>query len=221
MKSSCTQAPSMCRSSNRRRAPINMNYKLNVTDQQKEKEKSVLGTALRRLLPLMKGEKKGVAIALAATLVSSAASLIAPVVIAHAVDTYIAGKDFSGVVSFALVLLVVYAVGSAANYVQLRSMGGTGRRILFNLRNSIFDKLSSLPVAFFNANKAGDVISRINNDTEKLNQFFAQALMQFLSNFILIAGAGIAVLALNWKLGLAALAPAAVVWGLTQLLSPW
>ena len=198
-----------------------MNYKLNVTDQQKEKEKSVLGTALRRLLPLMKGEKKGVAIALAATLVSSAASLIAPVVIAHAVDTYIAGKDFSGVVSFALVLLVVYAVGSAANYVQIRTMGGTGRRILFNLRNSIFEKLSSLPVAFFNANKAGDVISRINNDTEKLNQFFAQALMQFLSNFILIAGAGIAVLALNWKLGLAALVPAAVVLGATQLLSPW
>ena len=76
-------------------------------------------------------------------------------------------------------------------------------------------------MAFFNANKAGDVISRINNDTEKLNQFFAQALMQFLSNFVLIAGAGATMLFLNWKLGAAALVPAAFALALTQLLSPW
>lgn len=198
-----------------------MNYKLNVTDQQKEKEKGVIGTALKRLVPLMKDETRGVALALVATLASAGASLIAPVIIAHVVDTYIAGHDFGGVVRFSLMLLAVYAVGSAANYVQIRTMGGVGRRVLFNLRNSIFKKLSELPVAFFNANKAGDVISRINNDTEKLNQFFAQALMQFLSNFILIAGAGISVLALNWKLGLAALVPAAAVLGITQVLSPW
>lgn len=198
-----------------------MNYKLNVTDQQKEKEKGVIGTALKRLVPLMRDETRGVALALVATLASAGASLIAPVIIAHVVDTYIAGHDFGGVVRFSLMLFAVYAVGSVANYVQIRTMGGVGRRVLFNLRNSIFKKLSELPVAFFNANKAGDVISRINNDTEKLNQFFAQALMQFLSNFILIAGAGISVLALNWKLGLAALVPAAAVLGITQVLSPW
>jgi ATP-binding cassette subfamily B protein len=198
-----------------------MNYKLIVTDTKKEQEKGVLGTALKRLVPLMSGEKKGVAIAFLATLVSAGASLLSPIIIAHVVDTYIAGHDMGGVVRFSLMLLGIYAVGSAASYVQIRTMGGTGRRILFNLRNSIFKKLSDLPVAFFNANKAGDVISRINNDTEKLNQFFAQALMQFLSNFILIAGAAVSVLLLNPKLGASALVPAAVVLGLTRLLSPW
>ena len=70
-------------------------------------------------------------------------------------------------------------------------MGGVGRRLLFNLRNKIFNKLQELPVAFFNQNKAGDLISRINNDTDKLNQFFSQALMQFISNIMLIVGTGI------------------------------
>jgi ATP-binding cassette subfamily B protein len=198
-----------------------MNYKLNVTDTKKEQEKSVLGTALKRLVPLMSGEKKGISIAFLATLVSAGASLLSPVIIAHVVDTYIAGHDMGGVVRSSLMLLGIYFVGSAASYVQIRTMGGTGRRILFNLRNSIFKKLSDLPVAFFNANKAGDVISRINNDTEKLNQFFAQALMQFLSNFILITGAAVSVLLLNTKLGASALVPAAAVLGLTRLLSPW
>ena len=81
-------------------------------------------------------------------------------------------------------------------------MGGVGRRVLFNLRNTLFTKLQELPVAFFNANKAGDLTSRINNDTDKLNQFFSQALVQFVGNLFLMLGAGIFLLYLNTKLGL-------------------
>ena len=53
-----------------------------------------------------------------------------------------------------------------------------GRCVLFKLRNALFTKLQELPLDFFNQNKAGDLISRINNDTDKLNQFFSQALVQ-------------------------------------------
>jgi ATP-binding cassette subfamily B protein len=100
-------------------------------------------------------------------------------------------------------------------------MGGVGRRLLFTLRNTIFTKIESLPVAFFNQNKAGDLVSRINNDTDKLNQFFAQALMQFISNMLLIVGTGILLLVMNPRLGLAALIPALLALITTQLLSGW
>ena len=63
--------------------------------------------------------------------------------------------------------------------------------MLFNLRNALFTKLQELPLDFFNQNKAGDLISRINNDTDKLNQFFSQALMQLAGNLFLMAGAAI------------------------------
>src|ERR1700674_4156451 len=88
-------------------------------------------------------------------------------------------------------------------------MGSVGRRVLFNLRNALFTKLQQLPLEFFNQNKAGDLISRINNDTDKLNQFFSQALVQLASNLFLMAGAAIFLVTLNMWLGLAALAPAA------------
>ena len=100
-------------------------------------------------------------------------------------------------------------------------MGGVGRRLLFNLRTKIFGKLQELPVAFFNQNKAGDLISRINNDTDKLNQFFSQALMQFISNIILIVGTGIFLLVIDLNLGFVALIPAIIALIATQLLSPW
>src|ERR1043165_9917455 len=98
-------------------------------------------------------------------------------------------------------------------------MGGVGQRMLFTLRNAMFTKLQSLPVAFFNANKAGDLISRINNDTDKLNRFFSQALMQFVGNFFIMLSAGIFLLTLDIKLGAAALVPAAIVIITTQVLS--
>jgi ATP-binding cassette, subfamily B, bacterial len=198
-----------------------MNYKLKDADAVQEREKGVLGTAVRRLLPLMKEEGGSVSIAVGAILVSSAATLLVPVIIAYIVDHYIETKDFHGVLVWSGILLGIYIIGSITSYVQVRTMGAVGRRILFNLRNAIFNKLQALPVAFFNQNKAGDLISRINNDTDKLNQFFAQALMQFASNIVLIVGAGIFLLAINIKLGAASLVPAVIVLILTQLLSPW
>jgi len=125
------------------------------------------------------------------------------------------------VIFFSGILAAIFIVGLVSNYVQIIMMGGVGRRLLFNLRNKIFSKLQDLPVAFFNQNKAGDLVSRINNDTDKLNQFFSQALMQFFSNIILIVGTGIFILFINLRLGLIALAPAALALLATQLLNPW
>ena len=198
-----------------------MNYSLTKTDLKKEGEKGVLATAWQRLVPLMVEEKRAVAIAIVAILISSGVTLIVPIIIARIVDVFVVSKNFQGVVSFSGILLVVFLVGLVSNYLQVKTMGGVGRRLLFNLRGKIFNKLQQLPVAFFNQNKAGDLISRINNDTEKLNQFFAQALMQFISNLVLIAGTGIFLLVINWQLGLIALVPAMLALVATQLLSPW
>ena len=196
-----------------------MNYALNKKDA--EQPKSTLATAVTRLIPLMRGEGRNVVIALVAILVSSASTLLAPVIISHTIDTFIVTHDFQGVLMWSGMLLLVYLVGLGTSYIQTITMGGVGRRVLFNLRNTLFTKLQELPIAFFNQNKAGDLISRINNDTDKLNQFFAQALMQFLGNAFLIIGAGILLVSLEPRLGVAALLPALGVLIVTQMLGGW
>jgi ATP-binding cassette subfamily B protein len=197
-----------------------MKYKLN-KDHSSGEQKNALRAAYQRLLPLMQGEGKNLSIAFISIVFSSAGTLLSPIIISHAIDTYILGKDWNGVLLSGGLLLLVGVVGLVAGYIQTITMGGVGRRVLFNLRAALFEKLQELPVAFFNQNKAGDLISRINNDTDKLNQFFAQALIQFIANFFLILGGGIFLLLLNIKLGAAALVPAVFVLLLTQLLSPW
>jgi ATP-binding cassette subfamily B protein len=196
-----------------------MNYRLSTADA--KQKRASLGPAMRRMLPLVAEERRPITIALVAVLATSAVTLTAPYLIGRTVDQYISHGDFSGVLRNGAILLGLYLVALVTAYVQTRTMGQVGRRILFALRNRLFVKLQDLPVAFFNQNRSGDLISRINNDTDKLNQFFAQALMQFISNGFLIIGSGILLVVLNFRLGGLALLPAVVVLIITQAVSGW
>jgi ATP-binding cassette subfamily B protein len=169
----------------------------------------------------MADEKRTVALAVGAMLTGSLCGLLGPVIIARAVDNDVRSGNFVGVLRWAAILLAIYLVGLVASYLQTQEMGRVGRQLLYKLRNAIFTKLQQLPLDFFNQNKAGDLISRINNDTDKLNVFFAQSLMQFASNLFFMTGAAIFILTLNVRLGMAALAPAVGVLVVTRVLSPW
>ena len=178
-------------------------------------------SALRRLVPVMADQRHRVFTAFAATIVSSITGLLGPLIIARTVDRYIRHRDFHGVLESAAVLLAAYMTGLIATYVQTQQMGRVGRYVLFNLRNALFTKIQELPLDFFNQNKAGDLISRINNDTDKLNQFFSQALVQVAANLVMMAGAAVFLVALDVRLGLAALAPAAGALALTRASGGW
>jgi ATP-binding cassette subfamily B protein len=183
--------------------------------------KRSLRAGVKRFVPLVVPERGPLAVAVAAMLVGSAATLIGPVIIGRAVDAFVRLKDSRGLLLSSVLLLAVYLVGVAASYTQIRTMGGVGRRVLFSVRNMLFAKLQDLPLAFFTENKAGDLISRLNNDTDKLNQFVAQALMQFVSSLFLMTGVAVFVLSLNLRLGIAALLPAISVFAVTKATGAW
>ncbi len=197
-----------------------MNYDLNQFVGQKE-EKNATYKALRKLLALINDEHRTLVFAFAAILINSALLLLGPILIGRTIDQYIQHKQFDGVLRNAGILLVIYLIAFATGYTQTRLMGGVGQRTLFKLRNAVFNKLQELPVAFFNQNKAGDLISRVNNDTDKLNLFFSQALMQFISSIFMMTGAGLFLLFINLPLGAAALSPALLLWFFTQATSAW
>ncbi len=196
-----------------------MKYKLETTSAPGAKR--TLRAGLKRFAPLIAPERSPLVVAAVAMLVSSGAALVGPVIIGRAIDTCVRSKDTRGLLLSSVWLLVVYLIGVTASYTQIRTMGGVGRRVLFGLRNQLFAKLQDLPLAFFTENKAGDLISRVNNDTDKLNQFVAQALMQFVSSLFLMTGVAVFVLSLNFRLGIAALLPAIGVFTVTKATGAW
>jgi ATP-binding cassette subfamily B protein len=197
-----------------------MNYNLNELSAKQQKTSTL--KALRKLLQLITEERKNLYIALAAILTNSGLNLLGPFIIGYTLQHYIyATRDYNGVLMYSGLLLGMYVVAFFASYMQTITMGGVGQRMLYKLRNSIFIKLQQLPVAFFNDNKAGDLISRVNNDTDKINQFFSQSLMQFIGTIATMTGAGIFLLIINIKLGLAALAPGVTIFIFTKATSAW
>lgn len=200
--------------------PIIMNYSLN-NQIKDETKKRFEPSRFRKMLPFLRGEKHFIFLAAAAIFANAGFDLLAPSLIGYTIDAYIKTGRFQGVLLFAGILFMVYLVAALFSYVQTRIMGAVGQRVLFKLRNAIFTKLQILPIAFFNQNQTGDLISRINNDTDSLNQFFAQALMQFTRNVFLVIGAGILILAINFRLGAVSLVPALGLLIVTRAITGW
>lgn len=196
-----------------------MNYNLNQISGQKEKKSTF--AVLKKLLQLIAHERKNLLLAFIAIVINSSLLLLSPLIIGYTIDTYVTTRQFSGVMLYSGILFTMYLVTLFTGYTQTKLMGGVGQRTLFTLRNVIFQKLQELPVSFFSQNKAGDLISRVNNDTDKLNQFFSQSLIQFLSSIFTMLGAGIFLLVINIKLGAATLAPGLLILIFTALVSTW
>lgn len=196
-----------------------MNYNLNDISATQQKTSTL--RALQKLLRLVTEERKNLLLSLVAILANSGLNLLGPFIIGYVIDMYVVHKNYHGVLVWAGILLAMYMVAFVASYLQTRLMGGVGQRMLFKLRNTIFNKLQDLPVAFFNQNKAGDLISRVNNDTDKINQFFSQSLMQFIGSIATMTGAGIFLLAINFRLGVATLLPGVIIFIFTKFSSPW
>ncbi len=178
-------------------------------------------TIIKKILPLLVGEKKNLVLALCAALANSLLSLIGPLAIGYAIEHYIKTGDFHSVLWFCGGLILIYATAFGANYFQIRTMGSVAQRMLCRLRDQLFAKLQGLPLAFFNRHKSGDLISRINSDTEKINMFFSQALGRFIANFFMVLGSGIFIFSINWRLALVALIPAVAIIIFSKFVGGW
>lgn len=173
------------------------------------------------LLKLMTTNKRDIVLAVLGLLFNTVVMLGAPYIFGHVVDTYVAAGQYTGIFFYVGLLLAAFVVMYFVGYFQMMLMGTIGQNVLFRLRNNVFTKLQALPIAFFHQTKAGDLISRINNDTDKLNQFFSEILMRFFGSIFLILGAGVFMVVLHPRLGLLALLPAFTMFLFTRLTAKW
>lgn len=193
----------------------NIDYNLN------REQKSSAGAALRKMFRFMKGEQASLLVAFFVMMLNAAITMLAPYLIGYIVDHFILKKQYGPLMQYSALLLGLYVVWAGTEYFQAKLMGGVGQRMLYILRNEVFNKLQQLPVAFFNRNRSGDLISRINNDTDTVNQFFSQSLMRFMDSIFSMVGVAVFVLSIHWELGAASLVPAVFILLFVLLVSPW
>jgi ATP-binding cassette, subfamily B, multidrug efflux pump len=102
-----------------------------------------------------------------------------------------------------LFLLGIYVLGTVASRGQVYQVGSIGQGLLASMRARIFDRLQHLPLGYFDRRPVGDLMSRVTNDVDTLNQLFSQGLTQLLGSLFSLIGIVVAMLFLDWNLALA------------------
>lgn len=163
--------------------------------------RAVIARIGRYALPHM----RQITYALLAMIGSAIALATGPIIVGYAIDNHVLTGNFGALMWDLLLLLFVYAL----QYVGFRGQfyfGGTvGQEIMADLREEVFRKAQNLSLSYFDKNDAGDLMSRLVNDVDTLNQFLSQGAIQFFGGIIRMVIIAVAMLALDWRLASAVL----------------
>ncbi|MEM7333809.1 MAG: ABC transporter ATP-binding protein [Chloroflexota bacterium] len=157
---------------------------------------------VRRLLTYMQGETTLLLGTLVMLVLFTVGQAFGPTLIGQAIDQYIAAGDLSGLSRTMLTLLAVYLVSWLGFVGQIRFMATLAQRILLKLRSGIFSHLQKLSLNYYFENEAGDLMSRLVNDTDTIGNLFSQSLVQSLGSIFSLIALLIAMLLLNVQLAL-------------------
>lgn len=159
-------------------------------------------------------------IVLAIAVLASAIGLaLSPYLIGVAVDQFIIPGDRAGLSRTMILLIAVFAISTAGFGAQFFTMGWIGQQVLATLREEIFDKLQNLSLTYFDRHNAGDLMSRLVNDVDVLNQFLGQGLIQMVGGLFQMVAITIAMFILDWRLALATLSVVPLMLIITNILS--
>ncbi len=129
-------------------------------------------------------------IALILTLVSNQLSLLGPRYSGAAIDAIelSGGVDYSAVFENIVYMLACYLISALLSYVLSVVMIHLSQRIIYKMRKQVFEKLTTLPVSFFDKNATGDIISHLSYDIDTINSTLSHDLVQILTSIYTVVG---------------------------------
>ncbi|NCC81669.1 MAG: ABC transporter ATP-binding protein [Clostridia bacterium] len=98
------------------------------------------------------------------------------------------GIDFSYVGNIVLILAAIYLFSSLFTYVMQYTLAGLSQKIVYKIREEMSEKLSRLPISFFDKNSQGDILSRVVNDVDNIGNTLQQSLSQLVTSIVSIIG---------------------------------
>jgi len=169
-----------------------------------EKAKDWKGT-IHRIWKQMEKQKMALVFSIIFVILSTLLGLAGPYLIGIIIDEYIIPKDITGTIKFLGILTAIYVATALFTWLQTFMMVRVSLETIRNLRQDLFNKLHTLSLKFFDKRTHGDLMSRVTNDIDTLNNALSQSVIQILSSILMISGVAIAMFSLNWVLAIVTL----------------
>jgi ATP-binding cassette subfamily B protein len=186
-----------------------------------EKPKDSSST-LKRLFYYFGEEKNKIFIALFLVILSTFLTLLVPYFTGKIVDALTVSKDMINLLevrNLILYVLAFYVFSSLFMYFQEFLIAGISQRVVYKIRKDIFDKFQKMPVIFFDRTTHGELMSRVTNDIDNINNTISQTMIQFMHTFISTIGTVIIMFYINKIMALVTLATVPIVLLVTRTIA--
>ncbi len=175
--------------------------------------------ALIRLLPYLSPYKVPMIIVFVCVVIYTLLGLAGPYLMGQAIDRVITPKQLAGLAQIALLMLITYLLNNVFQAVAGWLMAAVSQRALKDMRGDLFSHLQRLPISFFDRQPAGELMSRMTNDIDAINQAVSQNVTSLLASVLTLVGILIAMFVLNAWLALASVLVVPIMFGFTNFVA--
>ena len=134
---------------------------------------------------------------------STVFTIISPKILGKATDKVVEGLmsgmgiDFDALLDIIIFLCAIYAASSLLSFLQGYVMSGVSQRITYRLRKEISEKMDRMPLKYFDTKTHGEILSRVTNDVETVNQSLNQSMTQIITSVTTVIGILIMMVSIN------------------------
>jgi ATP-binding cassette subfamily B protein len=152
------------------------------------KSKEAKTNYLKLLLPYVKKDKGLLLFGLFAMLVTSALRLLDPLILAHIIDKSIPNNDLTEMFRYGIFFVVVVIFSGLLSYLQIVLLSRLGIKIITQFKSSVFKHLLKLPIPWFNQQPVGELIARVESDSERVKVLFSELSIMIIGNMLFFVG---------------------------------
>ena len=173
------------------------------------------GDAMKKLIRYMSRYKFRILIMMIFAVASTVFSIVGPKILGKATTELFTGLvakvqgtgsiDFTKITRILLFLLCIYLCSALFSFIQGFVMSGIANDVSYNLRKEISKKINRLPLKYFESRTTGEVLSRVTNDVDTLQQSLNQSITQMITSVTTLIGVFIMMLSINVWMTLCAL----------------
>lgn len=156
----------------------------------------------RRLISYLGPHKARLGLAIIGLILSAGTSLIFPAVISTVVDSVLIAGDADLLNRITLALLLVFLLSSVASLIERYNLYYIGEKIVVDVRTQLYNHLQTLSLGFFVRRRVGELLSRMSSDVTTMRNVLTGNVSTLLQQGIIMIGAIIIMLVINWRMSL-------------------
>ena len=173
-----------------------------LTEEEKKNKPKVTKELLVRILGYLKPYWKQFILVFVTILIAAVVGLLPSIITGKIVDEALVGKDMRMLVQLLIAAFVTLTFSRVIGVVESYINSWISQRIIFDMRNQMYDHLQHMPHAFFTTEKQGDIITRMNTDISGVSSVISGTLSSIVSNVATVVTTLVALFSMSWALAL-------------------